>query len=208
MLGSDVATNRATLGDVAVIGRCERHHDDLAGNFGEHQPVCWRSRWVKQRIRVPDLVDVVDAVRVVLEQVGCLPVDLERVAVVRLIEIEQVVHCSSVLQMNTNVENLRDSIRWAQPQEQRSGGDFETVTKRTMPANPRNPSDQQRITTRRSASGDVLDILAHSFNRLAFDDGLLGRPDCSARGQSGYRVSPWERRMVKCRGWLASSVAR
>jgi hypothetical protein len=64
--------------------------------------------------------------------------------------------------MNTNVENLRDLIRWAQPQEQPSGGDFETVTKRTMPANPRNPSDQQQPDNSASGIGDVLEFGTYS----------------------------------------------
>ena len=110
MLGSDIAANRATLRGVAVIGRCEGHHHDLSGKVGEHQPVCWRCRWVEQRIRVPDLVDVVDAERVMFEEVGSLPVELEWIGVVQLIEIEQVTHIWSVLQTNTKVESPYDLI--------------------------------------------------------------------------------------------------
>ena len=60
--------------------------------LGEHQPVCWRSRRVEQRIRVPDFVDGVDAERFMFEEVGSLSVDLEWVGVVQLIKIEQAAH--------------------------------------------------------------------------------------------------------------------
>jgi hypothetical protein len=70
----------------------EGHHHDLSRNVGEHQPVCWRSRWVEQRIRVPDLVDVVDAERFMFEEVGSLPVDFEWIGVVQLIQVEPGIH--------------------------------------------------------------------------------------------------------------------
>ena len=108
MLGSDIATNRATLRWVAVIGRCEGHHHDLSGNVGEYQPVCWRDRWVEQRIRVPDLVDGVDAERVMFEEMGGLPVDLEWIGVVQLIEIEQVTRALNCI---TNEYGSRESAR-------------------------------------------------------------------------------------------------
>ena len=68
-------------------------------DFGHHQPVCWRFGWVEERVGLPDVLNVVDSQSGVFEQVGCLPVDLERVVVVELIEIEQLSHQSDC---NTN----------------------------------------------------------------------------------------------------------
>jgi hypothetical protein len=64
----------------------------LAGDLGDHQPVRWRFGWVEDRVGVPDLVDVVDAVAVVFEQVDGLSVDLERIGVVEFLELEQLTH--------------------------------------------------------------------------------------------------------------------
>ena len=50
-------------------------------NFGHHQQVCWRFGWVEERVGLPDILNVVDTQSGVFEQVGSLPVDLERVVV-------------------------------------------------------------------------------------------------------------------------------
>jgi hypothetical protein len=51
--------------------------------------VRWRLRRVEERVRLPHLVDVLDAEPRVFEQVGGLVVDLERVFVVEEIEVER-----------------------------------------------------------------------------------------------------------------------
>ena len=55
-------------------------------------------------------MDVVDAEGVVLEQVGGLSVDLERVGVVQPVEIEQLTHTMSVLQTDTDVEEFNPEV--------------------------------------------------------------------------------------------------
>lgn len=104
MLGGEVAADRTASGRVVVIGRGERHHQHLATDFGDHQPVRWWFGRIEERVGVPDLLDVVDAVGVVFEQVGGLSVDLERIGVVQPVEIEHLTHIASVLQTDTNVE--------------------------------------------------------------------------------------------------------
>jgi hypothetical protein len=77
-----------------IVSGCRRgpgegHHEDCAVDFGDHQPMGgWFGR-VEDRIGRPDVVDVVDAQAWVLEQVGGLSVDLERILVVEQIQIEQ-----------------------------------------------------------------------------------------------------------------------
>lgn len=103
MLGSDVAANWAAAGRIARVGWGERDHQDLAVDFGHHQPVCWRFGWLEERVGLPHVLNVVDSQSGVFEQVGCLSVDLERVVVVELIEIEQLSHqTGSVIQTNTD----------------------------------------------------------------------------------------------------------
>ena len=75
-------------------------------DFGHHQPVCWRFGWVEERVGLPDILNVVDSQSGVFEQVGCLPVDLERVVVVELIEIEQLSHQPDC---NTNGYRMTDT---------------------------------------------------------------------------------------------------
>ena len=75
-------------------------------DFGHHQPVCWRFGWVEERVGLPDILNVVDSQSGVFEQVGCLPVDLERVVVVELIEIEQLSRQSDC---NTNGYRMTDT---------------------------------------------------------------------------------------------------
>lgn len=82
-----------------VVGRCrgpgqaapsgKRHHQDCALNFSDHQPVGGWFGGVEDRIGCPDFADVVDAQAWMLEQVGGLSVDLERILVVEQIQIEQ-----------------------------------------------------------------------------------------------------------------------
>ena len=59
-------------------------------DFSHNQPVCWRFGRVEDRVRLPDILNVVDSHSGVFEQVGCLAVDLERIVVIELIEIEQI----------------------------------------------------------------------------------------------------------------------
>ena len=80
------------FGRVVVVGRGERHHQHLAGDLGDHQPVRRWFGWIEQRVGVPDFVDVVDAEGVVFEQMGGLLVDLKRIGVIQPIEIEQLTH--------------------------------------------------------------------------------------------------------------------
>ncbi len=65
----------------------------------------WFGR-IEQRVGVPELVNVLDAVDVVFEQVSGLSVDFERIGLVQPVEIEQLTHNSSVLQTHTNVERV------------------------------------------------------------------------------------------------------
>jgi hypothetical protein len=91
VFGGGVAANGATAFAVAVADGGEGHHKDGALDFGDHQPVRGRFGWVEHRVGCPDIADVLDAQAWVLEQVGGLGVDLERVLVIEQIEIEPVV---------------------------------------------------------------------------------------------------------------------
>ena len=75
-------------------------------DFGHHQPICWRFGRVEERVGLPDILNVVDSQSGVFEEMGCLPVDLERVVVVELIEIEQLSYQSDC---NTNGYRMSDS---------------------------------------------------------------------------------------------------
>lgn len=55
-------------------------------------------------------MNVIDAVRVVLEELGGLSVDLERIGFVQLVEVEQLSHNATVLQTDTNAEG---GVRWS-----------------------------------------------------------------------------------------------
>jgi hypothetical protein len=89
VFGGDVAANGSATGGVAGLWRGDGYDEDLAGDLGDHQPV---GRWysgVEERVRSPDVIDVVDAQCGVLEEVGGLVVDLEGCLVIEGIEIEQ-----------------------------------------------------------------------------------------------------------------------
>ena len=106
MLGGDIAPDRAAPRLVAAIGRSQRDNQHLTRYLGNHQPMRRRLGWVEQRIRVPDLMDVVDAERLVFEQMGELMIDLKRIVVVERIEIEQITPLSFC---NTNEYGRRES---------------------------------------------------------------------------------------------------
>ena len=86
-----VTADRSTFRRIAGVGWSERDDKYTPLDLSDHQPMRRRDRRVEQRIGFPYLVDVVDAERNVLEQVGRLVVDLERIGVVEQIEIEQLV---------------------------------------------------------------------------------------------------------------------
>jgi hypothetical protein len=77
-------------------------------NGGDHQPVRWWLGWVEERVGAPDVVDVVDAEFGVFEQMRGLPVDLEGIVVIELIEIEPLSHNTSVLQTDTSDDSCFD----------------------------------------------------------------------------------------------------
>ncbi len=93
---------RHRLGLPSRAGR--GHHQDCAVDFGDHQPVGGWSGGVEHRVESPDFADVLDAQAWVLEQVGGLSVDLERILFVEQIQIEQFVrHMPTVIQKDTNI---------------------------------------------------------------------------------------------------------
>lgn len=57
--------------------------------------MCRRLGWIEEWAGAPDLVDVVDAEGGMLEQVGGLLVDLERIVIIQEVEIEQGCHTTS-----------------------------------------------------------------------------------------------------------------
>lgn len=88
MLGGDVAPNRAALADVPGSGRRNGHDENIACDFGTHQPMRgWIGR-IKQRIGYPHVEYVVDTEVRVLEQVCGLGVYLERVVVIELFWVQ------------------------------------------------------------------------------------------------------------------------
>ena len=50
--------------------------------------MCRGSGWVEERVAGPDIQHVVNAEVGVLEQVGGLPVDLERILIVKQVDVE------------------------------------------------------------------------------------------------------------------------
>ena len=67
---------------------------------------------VEHRVGSPDFADVLDAQAWVLEQVGGLSVDLERILFVEQIQIEQFVrHMPTVIQTDTNILLVGD-LAW------------------------------------------------------------------------------------------------
>lgn len=83
-----VAADGAAPDRFATVGKCEWHDEHSAGDLSHHQPVSRRERGGEERIGLPNFVDAVGAERGVLEQVGGLIVDLERVNVVELVKVE------------------------------------------------------------------------------------------------------------------------
>jgi len=89
---------------VAVAGRGQGHHRDCAVDFGDHQPVGGWFGGVEHWVGSPDFADVLVAQAWVLEQVGGLSVDLERILFVEQIQIEQFVpYMPTVIQTDTNI---------------------------------------------------------------------------------------------------------
>jgi hypothetical protein len=75
-----------------VAGWCERDDQDTAFDLGAHQPVRGRRCWVEKGVTGPDVVDVVDPEVGMLEQVGCLSVNLELILVAEEIGIKALRH--------------------------------------------------------------------------------------------------------------------
>jgi hypothetical protein len=88
LLGGLIAADRAASTGIAISGGCERHHEDVAGDLGDHQPMGGRFSGIKHRVGPPDLADVLDAQAWVFEQVRGLSVDLEEVVFVEQVQIE------------------------------------------------------------------------------------------------------------------------
>ena len=103
-----VAADGATSSRVAVAGRGEGDHQDSAVDIGDHQPVGGWFGGVEHRVGSPDFADVFDAQAWVLEQVGGLSVDLERILFVEQIQIEQLVRHMP----NCNTNGYRHSAGW------------------------------------------------------------------------------------------------
>lgn len=101
MVGCDVAANGTACGWVAGARRGQWHREDLAGDFGDHEPM---GRWfggIEQGITGPYVVDVIDPQVGVFEEVTGLPVDFKRPVIIELFYIEPV-HMVIVLQALTN----------------------------------------------------------------------------------------------------------
>jgi hypothetical protein len=90
-VGGFIAADGAASFGVAAARGGEGHHQDGAVDFGDHQPVGGWFGGVEHRVGSPDFADVRDAQAWVLEQVGGLGVDLERILFVEQIQIEQFV---------------------------------------------------------------------------------------------------------------------
>lgn len=61
----------------------------------------WGFGRIEQRVAVPDVQHVVQSQVRMLEQVSCLPIDLERLGIIERVEVEQITHRKSVLQATT-----------------------------------------------------------------------------------------------------------
>jgi hypothetical protein len=60
-----------------------------------------RCGWVEERVRTPHLIDVINPKSGVLEEMRNLVIDLERLLIVKQVEIQELGHSASVLQANT-----------------------------------------------------------------------------------------------------------
>ena len=97
----------ATPSRVAIAGGGQRHHEDIAVDLGDHQPVRGRFGGVEHGIGYPHLVDVVDAQVRVFEQVSSLGVNLERILVIEEIEIKQPVrHASDCITNGCSIASI------------------------------------------------------------------------------------------------------
>ena len=91
MCRGDVAADGPTLRRVARIRGRQGYDEHGAADLGNHQPVGRGFGRIEQRVAAPHVVDVVDAERVMLEQVWSLPGDLERVVLIEQVCVEQVI---------------------------------------------------------------------------------------------------------------------
>lgn len=78
-----------------LVGRGQRHDQHPAGDLAHHEPVRRGHSRVEERIAGPDVGNVIDSEVGVLEEVGHLLINLERLLIVEQIEIEQVVNHST-----------------------------------------------------------------------------------------------------------------
>ncbi len=105
--GSLVAADRTTAMPVTAARGCQRNHQDLAGDFATHQPMCRRYRRIEQWIAGPHFQNVVDPQVGMLEQMCGLRVDLERVMIIELIHVETLRrHSAIVIHTNTNFPRM------------------------------------------------------------------------------------------------------
>lgn len=82
MWGGVVATNGTALAQITGVWRYERHDKDSTADLAHHEPVSRRLGRIKERVRAPHVIDVLDPEGGVLKQMRGLVVDLERLLIV------------------------------------------------------------------------------------------------------------------------------
>ena len=90
MLRSDIAADWTTEARVTRSTGGDGYDKDVTGDLGDHEPVGRRVSRVVHRVALPYFADVIETEAGMLEEVRCLLVDLERVVVVELIEVQQI----------------------------------------------------------------------------------------------------------------------
>jgi hypothetical protein len=84
VFGCLVAADWSALGGVAAVRWSERYDEYPARHLRDHQPIRGRESRIEERVGVPHFVDVLDAERSMLEEVGSLVVYFEWVRVIEL----------------------------------------------------------------------------------------------------------------------------
>jgi hypothetical protein len=94
VLGGHVAPDwSASTGIAAPRGR-QRDDEDPTSDFRDHEPMGGRLGRVEEGIARPDLLHIGHAEVRMLEEVGSLMIDLERIGVVKTLEVQH--RCTSI----------------------------------------------------------------------------------------------------------------
>jgi hypothetical protein len=99
VFGGEIAADRTTPSRVAGSRRCQRYDEHFTCDLGHHQPVRRRDCRVEVWTGIPKVVDILKPVIVMFKEVSSLVVYLERIVIIELIQVEEII--SHVIDCNT-----------------------------------------------------------------------------------------------------------